>query len=384
MKLLHVSDTHVGFAAYSRVTPDGLNQREVDFYDALTRAFDVAIRERVDVVLHSGDLFDSVRPSNRAISHVMAQLARLHAAGIPFVVISGNHEAPRLRETGAVLRLLEFLPGVHSVYKGKTEVIRIGELAIHAVPHAQDNDALLAQLRAVRPVPDARWNVAALHAGVMGVGDFRTGEFHEQTVPQNELPQGMDYVALGHYHRATEIAPNVWYAGSTERCTFREMGETKSVNLVDLARGTITPLPLDTRPMLELPSLACDGMPELDMGPALFRAIKSMPFGGAIARLRVTGMLPQAHATLDFARLREMLAEALHFDLHIEVVRAEAHSAQSERIGPLVEEFDAFLSQRALSGGEDRDTLLAAAKELLEAAQTDEGAVSADVEVVAQ
>lgn len=355
----------------------------MDFYDALTRAFDVAIRERVDVVLHSGDLFDSVRPSNRAISHVMAQLARLHAAGIPFVVISGNHEAPRLRETGAVLRLLEFLPGVHSVYKGKTEVIRVGELAIHAVPHAQDNDALLAQLRAVRPVADARWNIAALHAGVMGVADFRTGEFHEQTVPQNELPQGMDYVALGHYHRATEIAPKVWYAGSTERCTFREMGETKSVNLVDLARGTVTPLPLDTRPMLELPSLSCDGMPEVDMGPALFRAVKAMPFAGAIARLRVTGMLPQAHATLDFARLREMLAEALHFDLHIEVVRAEAQRAQSESIGPLVEEFDAFLAQRALAGGEDRDALLAAAKELLEAAQTDEGAEAAQVEAVA-
>ena len=43
-----------------------------------------------------------------------------------------------------------------------------------------------------KPAEDARFNVAAFHAGVMGVGDFRTGEFNEQVVPQNELPAGMD------------------------------------------------------------------------------------------------------------------------------------------------------------------------------------------------
>ena len=377
MKLLHVSDTHVGFAAYSRTTADGLNQREVDFFDGFRRAIDVAIREKVDVVLHSGDLFDSVRPTNRAISHVMAELVRLHSAGIPFVVISGNHEAPRLRETGAVLRLIEFVPGVHAVYRGRRELVRIKDLAIHAVPHAADNEALLGELRAIAPEPGARWNVATLHAGVMGVGDFRTGEFHEQVVPQNELPQGMDYVALGHYHRCVEVAPKAWYAGSTERCTFKEMGETKSVNLVDLARGTVTPIALETRPMIELPSLACEGMPELDVAAALWRSLKARAFDGAIARMRVTAMPAQVHATLDHARIREFVASAVHFDLHVEVKRAEELGQSEERIGELAEEFDAFLAKRALNAAEDREALLAAAKELLAAATTPEGAKAA-------
>src|ERR1051325_11945722 len=111
MRLLHASDTHVGFSAYHRVTPEGLNQREADFFAAFERVIDLAIAEKVDVVLHTGDLFDSVRPTNRALSFVMGELRRLHEARIPFIVISGNHEAPRLRETGAVLRLLEFIPG---------------------------------------------------------------------------------------------------------------------------------------------------------------------------------------------------------------------------------------------------------------------------------
>ena len=364
MRILHVSDTHVGFTAYARVTSEGLNQREQDFFDGLTRAFDVALAERVDAVLHTGDLFDAVRPTNRAISHAMAEFRRLHDAGIPSVVIAGNHEAPRLRETGSVLRLLDFLPGVTAVYKGRVETVRIGDLAVHAVPHASDNDALLEELRAVRPDPDARHNVAMLHAGVMGVGDFRTGEFNEQVVPQNELPDAMDHVALGHYHRATQVADRAWYAGSTERGSFKEAGEEKGVLLVDLDAGEVTVRPLDARPMLDLPSLACEGVDEADVAPALYARLDEARLDGAIARLRVTGIPAHAYATLDFERIKRATASALHFDLRPEIVRGDATGATHGALGPLPDEFEAFLARRELGTG-DRDALLDAAKALL-------------------
>lgn len=367
MKLLHVSDTHVGLTAYSRVTPEGLNQREQDLFDAFTRSIDVAIQERVDVVLHSGDLFDSVRPTNRAISHVLHQTRRLHAAHIPFVVISGNHEAPRLRETGAVLRLLEFMPGVHAVYKGQTEQVRIRDLLIHATPHAPTQDALLEQLRAIRRDATATWNVATLHAGVMGVGDFRTGEFNEQVVPQNELPQGMDYVALGHYHARTQIAKNVWYAGSTERCTFRERGEEKSVNLVDLATDRVTPIPLQTRPMIDLPQLHCEALPDGDVARHILERLTNARLDGAIARLKITGLRPHVYATLDRARIRQATANALHFALDPEILRDEGAPAASHALASLADEFEAFLAARPIA--DERDRLLAAARDLLHAAE---------------
>ena len=367
MKLLHVSDTHVGFAAYHRVTPEGLNQREADFFDAFSRAIDVALQRRVELVLHSGDLFDSVRPTNRAISHVLHEARRLHDAGIPLVVISGNHEAPRLRETGAVLRLLDFMPGVHAVYKGRTEVIRIGDLAVHATPHAASPEALVEQLREVRPLPEARWNVATLHAGVLGVGDFRTGEFNEQVVPQNELPQGMDYVALGHYHRRTEVAPRVWYAGSTERCTFRECDEEKGVNLVDLARGTVEPVPLATRPMVDLPPLACHGLPDAGVAPALLERLAAARLDGAIARLKVTGLRPHVYATLEMGKVRQAAAGALHFALDVDLLRDEATPTAHEALGSLADEFEAFLEGKPVP--EQRERVLALGQSLLRAAE---------------
>lgn len=368
MKLLHVSDTHVGFAAYSRLTPEGLNQREQDFFDAFRAAIDLGIERKVDVVLHSGDLFDTVRPTNRALSHVLAELQRLAVARIPFVVISGNHEAPRLRETGAVLRLLEFLPGVHAVYKGGYEQVRIKDLVIHAVPHAADSDTLREQLGLVHQDASARFNVSTLHAGVLGVGDFRTGEFHEQVVAQNELPQGMDYVALGHYHRAVELADKVWYAGSTERCSFKEGGETKSVNFVDLARGTVEPLPLPSRAMLDVPRLACQGMDEHAIAHTLYERLASAPLAGAIARFRVEQLPAHVYATLDFRRIRALTADAMHFELQTEIVQKAAAMLESESFGALADEFDAFLSKRALLGA-DREALVSTAQELLRHAE---------------
>lgn len=307
----------------------------------------------MDLVLHSGDLFDSVRPTNRAISHVLAETRRLHEARIPFVVISGNHEAPRLRETGAVLRLLEFMPGVTAVYKGATEVVTLGDLTLHATPHAASTDALRGELRTVRPA-STKWNVATLHAGVVGVGDFRTGEFNEQVVPQNELPQGMDYVALGHYHRRTEIAENVWYAGSTERCTFRERDEDKSANLVDLARGTVTPVPLPTRPMFDLPVVSCNGLADADVQPAVLARLAEAKLEGAIARLRMTGLKPHVYATLDMPRVRALTQMALHFHLDTEVVREDAASAVGEAMGSLADEFEAFLAEKPIPEGRER------------------------------
>ena len=122
MRIAHIADTHVGFYAYRRSDPEtGINQREVDVYRAFVRMVDSLIEKRPDLVLHAGDLFDSVRPSNRALSVVLEQLLRLSREKIPVVLIAGNHSTPRLRETGSVFRLFEHIEGVHpSVHPGHT------------------------------------------------------------------------------------------------------------------------------------------------------------------------------------------------------------------------------------------------------------------------
>ena len=83
MNLIHIADTHLGLAAFNRLDPEsGMNLREKQVYDNFLSAIDVIIRQKPDVLVHAGYLFDVVRPKTRAYTTVLEALDRLHAAGI--------------------------------------------------------------------------------------------------------------------------------------------------------------------------------------------------------------------------------------------------------------------------------------------------------------
>jgi DNA repair exonuclease SbcCD nuclease subunit len=76
----------------------------VDVQEAYGKAVDAILERDVDLVIHSGDVFDSVRPATHVIIGFLKQTARITArAGIPYLVAAGNHETPRLRTTTAAL-----------------------------------------------------------------------------------------------------------------------------------------------------------------------------------------------------------------------------------------------------------------------------------------
>lgn len=369
MRVLHVSDTHLGHAAYHKVTAQGLNQREEDVHAAFTRVVDKALELRPDVVLHSGDLFDVVRPTNRAVGQAVEQLLRLARARIPVVAIAGNHEAPRLRETGSVFRFLEFFEGLRPVYKGQSEVVRIGDLAIHAVPQAASEVEVRRQLEEVRPLGEARFNVLSAHVAVSGIRAFSMGEFNEHVIPTSALHPDFDYVALGHFHGCTQVADNAWYAGSTERMSFSEAGQPKGFLLTDLDAGKTEFHPVATRTMLDLPSLDVDGFDAPAVQQAVVRAVEEAQPAGKIVRLKVQRIPRHVHAGLDLARIQRAGRDALHCEVRFELVRSGegAQGANDDAIGPLAEEFDRFLASQPLEGV-DRARVRARAVEFLQEA----------------
>ena len=77
MRLVHLSDLHLGFRQYQRLTPGGINQREADVAGAFKRALDLTVSLKPEIVLLAGDIFHTVRPGNPAILHAFQQFARL-------------------------------------------------------------------------------------------------------------------------------------------------------------------------------------------------------------------------------------------------------------------------------------------------------------------
>jgi DNA repair exonuclease SbcCD nuclease subunit len=360
MKIAHVADTHIGFSAYRKVCEEdgpfkGLNQREVDTYRSFEAFVDRVLELRPEVVLHSGDLFDMVRPSNRALSFALEQLVRLSEAGIPTIIIAGNHSTPRLRETGSAFRLFEHLRNIHPVYRGSYERIVVGDLTVHAVPHSE-GEGFKEQLPRIERSTETRYNAAMLHASIVGFSEFRMNEFNEQLVDTCYLKDDIDYIALGHYHQRYEVSRNAFYSGSTERFSFAEAGQPKGFYLADLAAGTREFIELPIRPMMDLGPVDAH-----DLDPASLKAeLESQMSGdleGKIVRLVVRNIPRTLYMTVDFKRLRELAAGATHFEPKFEVVQDHVSiQSGSATLSSLEEEFAGFLDRYPVANV-DKDAL---------------------------
>ncbi len=82
MRLVHLSDLHLGFRQYQRLTPTGVNQREADVAVTFRTVIDRVIALKPDLVIVAGDVFHTVRPTNQAILHAFLQLFFRQSAAI--------------------------------------------------------------------------------------------------------------------------------------------------------------------------------------------------------------------------------------------------------------------------------------------------------------
>ena len=371
MKLAHLADLHLGFRQFDRQTPRGGNQREADVAEVFRRAVDDLLAQKPDLVLVAGDVFHSVRPTNAAILFLWQQLQRIRVA-LPetaVVLIAGNHDTPRSAETGTILRLYEAL-GVEIVVD-KPRRIHFPKLdcAVLAVP----SQALNAPERpALRPEPGATRNVLLIHGLIEEVlgPDESAAEYWGATLTRAEIaPAQWDYVALGDYHVAHEVAANAWYPGSLEHINprawvqLREEAKRKLPGkgylLVDLpgAKVTFRHVPT-TRRMLDLPPVQGAGLTakEIDQQIAERVARAKPPIDDQVIRLVAYGVSRATARDLDHAVIRSYKARALNF--HLDVRRPEstyeAGIGSPGRRQTLPETVKEYLGRRLLDADVDR------------------------------
>jgi DNA repair protein SbcD/Mre11 len=390
MRLVHLSDLHLGFRQFARQTPSGGNQREADVADTCARAIGQVIALAPDVVLVGGDVFHSVRPPNSAIVDAFRQFGRLRAA-LPdalIVMIAGNHDVPRAADAGCILQLFAEL-GVHVVYRGPARIDDpTRELSVLAVPYATPGNA--PDTPVFTPDPNRRYNVLLLHDEVRGVVPeaAQPGDRLYTPIDPVAFEQApWDYIGLGHYHvyRPIEATYGVtgrripaYYSGSLDYTStnpwsdVREEtrrngavpGEGKGFIEHDLERGTHRFHPVTvSRRLLDLPRIDAAQLlaPELDAAIASTVAAAGETINDAIVRLVVTNVSRHVLRTLDYAPLRELRRRALHFQLDARrPVLADASSsvaAPGRRI-TLRDRLAERLRDRPLAPGLDRDRLV--------------------------
>jgi len=349
LKIVHLSDTHLGFSAYSKLdVGEGINQREADFYHAFEEAFDKVLELKPDIVIHAGDLFDTVRPQNRAIDFALRQLIRLSEAGIETILISGNHSTPRLRETGNIFRIFEHLKHIHPVHEPGGKTVVVGDATVYAIPHSV-NPSLAELTSGLAPSRDTKFSVLALHAGVVGTETYKMDEFSEQTIPSENISADWDYVALGHYHEFKNVGHRAHYSGSTERLSFTEAAQKKGIVEVDLDPYSVKFHELRTREMLDMEQLDAAGLTSSEILIQARERMSSASVDEKIVRLVVKDVAADAYRSLDVPAIRRLGESALHFELKVDRLDAEGEkTAGDAQIGLLADEFRKYVASLSM------------------------------------
>ncbi len=233
---MHFSDTHLGNREYM------MDDRENDFYESFNEAIDIAVEERVDFIIHSGDLFDTWGPSNRALSELKDSMVRLREKNIRTYMVMGDHDRPRRIDYPAA-SIFDFLGLVllgaedveHKVMEDDTLIAGISNMKGSRREKLHGLYAKADQL-----AKEHRNSILISHQGV-------SGYTHPEDVQIQEidLPGSFAYLAFGHVHvSAYREKPRPFaYAGSTEINSSSEieafLRDGKAVNIIDLENGEV-------------------------------------------------------------------------------------------------------------------------------------------------
>ena len=326
MRLVHLSDLHLGYRQFQRQTSAGINQREADVATVFRAAIDRIIEIKPDLVLIAGDVFHNVRPPNPAILLAFTQFSRLVRA-LPdalVIMVAGNHDAPRSAETVCILRL--FLPlGIHVV---DAEPRRLPfperDLAVLAVPYTLSRPSL-------SPDPAYSRNILVMHSELRGITPLSSADSERAALQVDPSEIGYDrwsYVAMGEYHIHRRLHQNAYYSGAIEYTSFNIWGERQEEKEARLPGKGIVEFDLDTkkktfhalapaRPLVDLPVIDGRGRTALEIDAAIRDNVASWPGGidERIVRQLVIDVPRHVSRELDQRALRDFKRRALSFQL---------------------------------------------------------------------
>lgn len=255
MRIIHTSDWHLGHTLMDKT-------REEEMRSFFSFLIDVIIKERVDALLISGDIFDTGTPSNAALSLYYSFLASIKNTECKDVfIIAGNHDSPSL--LSAPKEILEMV-NVH-IYATKEDIepYVIGDkVVVLPIPFPRDQELRrLVQGGTIKEEDDrlrlaieelyktetektasaypslpivAMGHLMATNINVEDKPDLYIGGLG--TIDSGSFPKALSYVALGHIHKKMNLnsSGTLCYSGSPIPFSFKEAKDTKVLKLVEI------------------------------------------------------------------------------------------------------------------------------------------------------
>lgn len=231
MRLIAIADTHLGFEIGRTA-----NARKFVYdsmFNAFTEPLKIARKEKVDFVLHGGDIFNRSNPRKKVLTKAYQIIEDLLLGGIGFLVAPGNHERSNLPET-----LLSF----HNLCKFFTSMgtIEFDNCTITGFPFSKDSPGAISNKlnTQIEKFSNKKPNLVLCHqlfeGCEFGPHRFRFTE-RQGALRLTDLSKDIDLIVTGHIHKAQKLGADlVIYPGSTERTSFVEIIEPKGYLMINI------------------------------------------------------------------------------------------------------------------------------------------------------
>lgn len=290
IKFIHTADIHFGMENYGKIDPEtGIHTRLLDFEKALNYCIDIGIKENIDLFLFAGDAYKTANPSPTQQKLLMRCFLRLHKAGIPIVIVVGNHDNPLSFGKANSLEIFNEVPLDGFYVFSQPDLITIqtksGPLQIVGIPWPTRNTISLNKKHLFQSaeditryiseavgtlitnfaqkcdptIPSVLTSHLTVSSGIFSGSEKRAVYGTDPTLLPSQLAiEPFDYVALGHLHRYQNLNKNgypaIVYSGSPERIDFGERKENKGFCLVSAERKKTRYefIEIPTRPFIQV------------------------------------------------------------------------------------------------------------------------------------
>lgn len=253
MKLLHLSDLHIGrtLSDYSLIE----DQRFV-----LDKIIDIINLKDIDVVLLCGDIYDKANPSDEALNLVDEFISKLSKINnLKTIIISGNHDnIEKLKYLSGFLKNYNIY--IYTSLDDLKDELIIDEVSFLPIPYlslgdfrSYYQDSSLNLVSGHQRLIEEYFNNSKMNKHVCLCHNFISGSKSVSSERMlsvggiDDLPKVLfekfEYTALGHLHTPQNVSSNIKYCGSLLKYSEDEVNNSIGCNLIDLDNGTIERIP---------------------------------------------------------------------------------------------------------------------------------------------
>lgn len=339
MRFIHTADWQIGKPFRSFGEREAvLRQARLDAIETMAG---LAVAEAASHVLIAGDLYDTETPSRKTLLEPLERMRGFPA--IAWHVISGNHDPHRGNGLWDRVRTAGVPDNVHLHLEPEPVQLSDEAVLLPAPMRRKSEVSDLTDWMDTAETPPGLIRLGLAHGSVVGFGVG--GEANNPIAPDRAKRAGLDYLALGDWHRTMEVGPATWYAGTPEADRFNSQREGQ-VLLVEIAGPgappAVTPLRTGRYRWLAL-NEEIAAAADLENLEARLRALPEL--SATILKLDLRGTLPLAGRAELEGRIAGLEAAMFHLDAGLSGLHVRPTLAELEAIdfgGVLREAADAL------------------------------------------